>query len=410
MITPDGTMDFFYRDGTDPSILHGSSGWTGEIQGNDVIVHSKCGSGWKMVFRQGRLDSLVKGVHELRIQRDTENKATGITENGVTRLALTRDEKTGLMSALEMKGKKYLFDYEGKPRIENVGGQNLVGGVEPSLHQISSPAGKKETYDFAVTEKMLPQLRITDTEGKERVVVWGLDGRMIQDGEWSYKITPGSDPRANAAIERTNAQKQIESWFRDEEKGKETTLALDGTKREETWFTSGVAAGKTRRVEQFSGRVKKVLEQCSYDEKGKLIRKIDQRGIATSFKYDDKGKRLSALIDVNNPLIKKQEADLLQAVAEAKKDEERDKKLSKLCYFYIHTLQVPDKAVALLNKISNPAIRFGPLLHLTAYNKNLTPAQKIESYEDLLKENPNQKSMLNNLIAREQIKLKTTIQ
>lgn len=139
MITPDGTMDFFYRDGADPNILHGSSGWTGEIQGNDVIVHSKCGSGWKMVFRQGKLDTLSKGVHELKIQRDQLNRPTSITENGVSRLALTRDEKTGLMSSLEMNGKKYLFGYEGKPRVENVGGQNLVGVVEPSLHQITYP-------------------------------------------------------------------------------------------------------------------------------------------------------------------------------------------------------------------------------------------------------------------------------
>ena len=292
MISPDGTMDFFYRDGSDPSILHGSSGWTGEIQGNDVIVHSKCGSGWKLVFRQGRLDTLSKGSHELKIQRDPLNRPTGITENGVSRLALNRDEKTGLMSALEMNGKKYLFGYEGKPRVENVQGQNLVGGVEPSLHQITYPqemGGKKEIYDFAVTEKMLPELKITDTEGKERMIVWGLDGRMLQDGEWSYQITPSKETVANAAIERTNSQKQKEYWFKDDPNGRETTLALDGTKTERSWFTSGVLVVKTRKETMIINN--KVVNQNSwkYNENGSLIRSI-RDGIATD--YDSMGRQI----------------------------------------------------------------------------------------------------------------------
>ena len=288
MITPDGTSDFFYRDGSDPSILNGSSGWTGEIQGNDVIVHSKCGSGWKMVFRQGRLDTLSKGNHELRIQRDPLNRPTGITESGVSRLALNRDEKTGLMSALEMNGKKYLFEYDRKPRVETVGGQNLVGGVEPSLHQITFPqekGGKKETYDFAVTEKMLPNLKITDTEGKERTIVWGLDGRILHDGEWSYKITSSRDGGANAAIERTNSQKEKEYWFKDDPNGRETTVARDGIKTERSWFTSGVAAGKLRKVVEIWNGVVTPIEENIYDEKGMLIR-MKNRMFITKIEYD----------------------------------------------------------------------------------------------------------------------------
>jgi len=202
---------------------------------------------------------------------------------------MTRDEKTGLVSTLEMNGKKYLFGYDGKPRIENVGGQNLVGGVEPSLHQITLPDGKKETYDFAVTEKMLPELKITDTEGKERIITWGLDGRMLQDGEWSYKITPPKEARVNAAIERTNPQKQKEYWFKDDPNGKETTVALDGTKTEKSWFTSGLLAGKTRKEITITNN--KVVNKNSwkYDEKGVLIRN-NQDGIATD--YDAMGRQI----------------------------------------------------------------------------------------------------------------------
>ena len=289
MITPDGTMDFFKRDGKDPNILHGSGGWTAEIQGNDITVYSKCGAGWKMLFRQGKLDTLSKGAHSLKIQRDPLSRPIGITENGISRLALTRDEKTGLVSALEMNGKKYQLGYDGKPRVENVGGQNMVGGVEPSLHQITLPDGKKETYDFAVTDKMLPELKITDTNGKERMIVWGLDSRMLQDGEWSYKISPSKEAGANAAIERANQQSQKEYWFKDEPNGKETTLALDGTKTERSWFTSGVLAGKTRKEITIGSN--KIINQNSwkYDENGTLIRS-NQDGIATD--YDAMGRQI----------------------------------------------------------------------------------------------------------------------
>ena len=293
MITPDGTMDFFSRDSSDPNILHGSSGWTAEIQGSDIIVHSKCGSGWKMVFRQGKLDMLSKGSHELRIQRDQLNRPTGITENGVSRLALTRDEKTGLVSALEMNGKKYLFGYDGKPRIENVGGQNLVGGVDSSLHEIIHPDGKKETYDFPVTDKMLPILKITDTTGKERMIVWGLDGKILQDGEWCYKITPVSEPRANAAIERTNPQKEREYWFRDDDKGVETIGRADGSKLIQTWFTTGVLAGKPRSRQITKDGVTQKIFAAVYDEKANQIRVNMADGTTKQFQYTPEGKRLS---------------------------------------------------------------------------------------------------------------------
>lgn len=199
------------------------------------------------------------------------------------RLALNRDEKTGLMSSLEMNGKKYLFGYEGRPRVETVGGQNLVGGVELSLHQITYPpemGGKKETYDFAVTEKMLPELKITDTQGKERMIVWGLDGRMLQDGEWTYTIKPQSDPNARfASIERKNAEGKSEFWNKDEAKGEEIAQSLDGTKTIRTWFTSGMLAGKNRK--EITTQNNRIINQnsWSYDEKGEITKIIQKQDI-----------------------------------------------------------------------------------------------------------------------------------
>jgi hypothetical protein len=210
MVQPDGWIALFRRDGSNPNILHGSGGMLAEIQGSTITVNSTCGSGWKMVFTQGKLTTLSKGKHTLSIERDALGRGVAIRDGITPVMRLEQDQATGLAKSIQIGAQKYQLAYDGKPRIENVGGQNLVGGVEPSLHEITYPqemGGKKETYDFALTEKMLPELKITDTEGKERMIVWGLDGRMLQDGEWSYKITPSRDAGANAAIERTNAQR-----------------------------------------------------------------------------------------------------------------------------------------------------------------------------------------------------------
>jgi hypothetical protein len=278
MVQPDGWRVHFWRDANNPNVLHGSNLGLAEIQGDTITVNSTCGSGWKMVFTQGKITSLSKGNHTLSIQRDAQGRGVAVRDGLTPVMTLEQDQATGLAKSILIRNKRYELGYDGKPRIENVGGQNLVGGVEPSLHQISYPpemGGKKETYDFAVTEKMLPNLKITDTQGRERMIVWGTDGKIVQDGEWSYNIKPGSDPKGNAAIGRTNPQKQREYWFRDEEKGVEESSYANGYSRKSTWFTSGVLAGKKRIIVDCLNGKEIRTRKWTYNETGKLIRLLD---------------------------------------------------------------------------------------------------------------------------------------
>ena len=293
MVQPDGWRVHFWRDANNPNVLHGSNLGLAEIQGDTITVNSTCGSGWKMVFTQGKLTSLSKGNHKLTIERDALGRGVAVRDGITPVMTLEQDQATGLAKSIQIGSQKYQLAYDGKPRIENVGGQNLVGGVEPSLHQITYPqemGGKKETYDFAVTVKMLPSLKITDTEGKERMIVWGLDGRILHDGEWTYTIKPQADPESRfASIERKNAAGKSELWNRDEAKGEEVTQGIDGGKTVKTWFTSGVAARKTRKETMLINN--KIVNQnnWSYNEQGTLIRSV-QDGIATD--YDAMGRQI----------------------------------------------------------------------------------------------------------------------
>ena len=290
MLQPDGWKATFWRDGANANILHGSNLALAEINGDTITVNSTCGSGWKMVFNQGKLVSLSKGNHNLSIVRDSIGRAIGLKDGAARVLTLEQDQATGLAKSIEMGEKKYELSYDGKPRVERVNGVNLVGGVDQSLHKITFPSqdgGKSETFDFAVTSKLLPNLKITDAQGKERMIVWGTDGKILQDGEWTYTIKPQADPDARyASIERRNAAGKSELWNRDEVKGEEVTQGIDGGKTVKTWFTSGVLAGKTRKIEdiQPNGN-KEIKEEYAYDEKGDIVRS-NASGMKTLYAED----------------------------------------------------------------------------------------------------------------------------
>jgi len=177
MVQPDGHVAIFNRDGSNPVILHGSSGYLAEIQGDNIIVHSTCGSGWKMVFTKGKLTSLSKGSHELSITRDEQGRVTEVRDGLKPVMTLEADQVTGLAKSITVGDtKKYQFSYDAKPRVETIQGQNMVSGVGQSLHEIIYPDGKKETFDFAVTDKLLPDLKITDMAGNERIIIWDIHG------------------------------------------------------------------------------------------------------------------------------------------------------------------------------------------------------------------------------------------
>jgi hypothetical protein len=274
MVQPDGWMGLFRRDGENPNILHGSGGMLAEIRGDTITVNFTCSSGWKMVFIKGKLTSLRKGDHTLNIVRDELGCGVAVKDGPKVVLTLEQDQKTGLAKNLVMGDKKIDFAYDAKPRVESVAGVNLVGGVEPSLHKITYSDGKSESFDFAVTDKLLPDLKITGSEGKERMIVWDTSNHIVRDGEWSYSLSELPNPgEVYAAIGRTNQSGQSEFWHKDDAKGEETTQGLDGVKTIETWFTSGVLSGKERKLERIQPDGKKeTLEEYAYDEKGEMLR------------------------------------------------------------------------------------------------------------------------------------------
>ena len=386
MVQPDGWKATFWRDASNPSILHGSNLGLAEINGDIITVNSTCGSGWKMIFDHGKIISLCKGNHTLTIIRDPQGRATDLRDGPTRVLALEQDQGTGLAKSITMGDKKYEFSYDAKPRVARVNGVNLVGGVDQSLHKITFADGKSETFDFAVTEKLLPNLKITDAQGKERMIVWGTDGKILQDGEWVYTIKPQEDPEARfASIERKNAEGKSEFWNKDEAKGEEVTQGIDGTKNIKTWFTSGTLKNLVRES-RFERNDLKILTKYSYNDKrkpirtavekngvqsylikecydngGRLVKKEESNGIQILFQYRDDGTLIKKNAQVTfEPKIKEalqeKENILLKKFSQATTALTRGKKASALANFYIYEMHDYSEARRIIPNIRNPEV------------------------------------------------------
>lgn len=145
-----------------------------------------------------------------------------------------------------------------------------------------------------------------------------------------------------------------------------------------------------------------VFRRYSYDENGRLFREISQYGIGIMFRYNQQGKFIGQSYenDGDNATalrIKATEAELLAAINKTSSAAERDVATEKLCFFYIHDLRDPAKAIPYVPQITNQSRRFSILLHSIAFNDKLNSSEKVAAYTVLLQNYPERRSIIDNL-------------
>jgi len=200
-------------------------------------------------------------------------------------------------------------------------GWQTVSGMDRSLNRLTLADGTVKTYQFSLKdEKLQMVLKIgavqssgvdrieTDpryaagsgearnpqplnrepgtVEPPARVFTWDTaTRRIVADGDWTYDIQADEkNPEAFAAIGRKNAAGQSEFWHEDSAKGMETVQGLDGVKRVTSWFTSGPASGKVRKIEEAVNGKNAITYRAIFDENGDLVRKISNS--TTIWTYD----------------------------------------------------------------------------------------------------------------------------
>lgn len=288
MEQPDGWNNYFMRNKTDDTVLQGAGGWKAEIKGDIVSAWAACG--WRIDFYRGKIQSLTTPQNRKLefVRAGVGNIVTEIRENGTAKLTVEQ-ESTGEVKALLFNGKRMEIALDQKPRVQNIAGQNVVGGIDRSLKSLSPTDGPSKTFEFAVNDKVQPTLKITSKAGIERVFTWdATTKRIVSDNDWTYQITSASSIRTeNVGIKRNNSKGQHEYWFQDKVNGIETTVGIDGIRTIKERFTSGIVGGHVRSVRTYDSNGNLLNEKRnSYNEYGKLLRITDSTGVREIRNYD----------------------------------------------------------------------------------------------------------------------------
>ena len=290
---PNGWERLFIRNKKDSSTLRSSGGWKGKIRGGNISLWSKRGN--KMIFRKGRLVSMT--VEEGKFDFIYQGKLlTKIKEGGLTFLQVSRESNT---IWLHLKNKNKIgLELSQRSRIQVIDNKKQIVGKEKSLGKVILPNGKFAIFKYGVNDELNPTFQFN-----KRKITWDATTRkVIQDGKWSYNITPSSNSAGNAAISRVNDKHQKEFWHKNLTKGEEIIEGIDGVRKISSWFTSGILRRRPRKEEEIVNGKKKILRQFSYNEKAQLIR-IREPLTDTFLIYENDG-RLAALIQ-NEKLVRK---------------------------------------------------------------------------------------------------------
>jgi len=306
-----------------------------EIRGNIVSAWAPCG--WKLTYEMGKITSIQMPPPKSSSGKSTDlssagrrldfvyrdGKVAAIREGASTVLEVELESTTGEPKALAFNGKKIGIERGQRPLVQNINGQNLVGGMVSSLKRLTLADGAIKNYEFAVDDKLQPTLKMGD-----RLITWDPKTRMIsKDNEWVYDIK--QDPKnlqANAAIGRKNS-KGGEFWHYDGAKGQEIVQGIDGVKTIKHWFVSGKFAGLPRKTVKLIDGKEKIVQQFTYSEAGKLIREF-KNGKTMTYKYDEAGNQIEAMFD--GKLMWKRQYDAQRRLVMEERDDGR-----KITYRYL---------------------------------------------------------------------------
>jgi YD repeat-containing protein len=297
-----------------------------------------------------------------------------------------------------VNGKEHRFELEKRPIVKNESGMNVVEQLQPSLASWTWPDGKWESYEFAVTPEVVPTLKVTNAEKVATTYTWDpKNGHILSDGEWTYQIGEVSKPYDLPRIERTNAKGEKEFTYTDQKAGITDRQTLeDGHRVTQVFSSPGNLYGKVRKIEQVDPKGNKTpVLQLSYDEQGRLYRKIDDSGFATIYKYKKDG-RLESKVHVSSQNSKELDVEknnLISAVMNSRTNVERGDATEALALFYIYKLHNFSEAQKLLPLMNNKKQIFNLKWRLIAESSK-SSVDKIREINALAKEYPEKQRLL----------------
>lgn len=403
---PCGKGLYLRRNTADPKQFQTVDGeWKGLLDGDDFSIARD--DGWKVSYHQGRLASIdTDDHHTFEWSYNDQGIATGVSRDGQTMIAVETDIN-GKLSGFSFGGKRYTIDFADRPSMEVVNGQTLVGKMISAMSAFHYPDGRTATYKVLLAPtSLVPTLDFIDTDKNETFYTWdAANGHIASekgpDGNWTYKVADVTEPFGVPAITRTNEKNQTEGMALDNKTGTYTATNLDGsTTVTHTFKTPGPLFGKVHKVEKIVNGQTSTIYQASYDEMGRLVRKVDEHNIITALEYDQGGQlvhqavRLSDAPEVRAKLALEEKA-LLKRYSEGKLNSRTHLLvLNDLILFYVTKELDMGKAAALMPMIKDRDQEFNLKLFLAICDPNNTTSSRNYKLDRLETEFPDKKTYI----------------
>jgi hypothetical protein len=191
----------------------------------------------------------------------------------------------------------------------------------------------------------------------------------------------------------------------DSKMGAYTAQGADGvTTVTHVFETPGPLYHKVKSVEKTTNGFTITVYKASYDEAGKLIREMDEKGYITNYMYGKGGNsfiKTHAMTTDPQTLseLAQKETALLAKIRKTEDPTQRGDLLEELGFLYAHQLQEPEKALALIPLMTNRMQIFNVKAHAIEGDFKLSDAEKVNKLEKLAQEFPEQQKLINTLVA-----------
>lgn len=287
------------------NVLEGP-GWKGSITGDRVKLWASCG--WSVEFYRGKIARMNTSRNKSLIFNYTDGLVSSITCEGKTLIAVGNLSENTL--GITINGKKLGIVKTDQPCVQRVGKADVIRGMEKSLQKITGRGEEQPSriYTYSVDEKKRPMITSTGRdENNTCTLIWDPQTRkIVRYNDWEYTKTRDRKNESDTIeLSRKNSKGEIESVYRDLTSGIDITQR-GKTKHSEYEFTSGLAAGKVRRImHEVDGKVTH-FQKYAYDEKGRPIlgQENDDK---LRFEYDDTLRTVTAWR--NDKLVSKKTMD-----------------------------------------------------------------------------------------------------
>jgi YD repeat-containing protein len=289
VVMPDGWTFTFLRNG-DTQTWRGNAGWVGETSNTVFTITAPCG--WRIKFDGGKIQEIDSNKNRTLTYKYNGSLATEVDADGKPFVQVENNPSPGIQTALIIGDQTINVTLAQRPRIKTMLKQNLITGFDPSLSQLQWSDGKRESFTFGIDKSLNPSLAITHPDQTQRNILWDSESSFaISDNDWIY-----SKPLSDGTVTRINSKGLTESYDNNQNLGQE--VIREGPVITIIYrFISGPLFDRVRKVVRVRGGATLNVYTASYDERGHVIREIDDTGKVRSYLYDHGGLLTSALLD-----------------------------------------------------------------------------------------------------------------